>query len=276
MSHYIVSRCSPRLRKKVTKITSLCLRHGVAGGSEGGNVNTAENPNLSENRLREEREEGAIPFRLTDRVVDDVEGIARIKDMGFSVDDANEPAPENVPDSNEPVVQNGNVPDSNEQVVQNGNVPDSNEQVVQNGLLSIHNQAWRDDVYVDKAAASRGMMARLRCIDKLKNSMEVFLLLFGDGLLELILNSTNQNLPHGTVKMTKGELVRYLGMQLAISTTSGFARDDFWTSELRRKEMSRAPPYNFNLLLSKARFLLITKHLSFCSSTPPAFRDKFW
>ena len=40
--------------------------------------------------------------------------------------------------------------------------------------------------------------------------------------------------------------------------------------------MWRAPPYNFNLLLSKARFLLITKHLSFCSSTPPAFRDKFW
>ena len=146
---------------------------------------------------------------------------------------------------------------------------------MQNGLLSIHNQAWRDDVYVDKAAASRSMMARLRCIDKLKNSMEVFLLLFGDGLLELILNSTNQNLPHGTVKMTKAELVRYLGMQLAISTTSGFARDDFWTSELRRKEMWRAPPYNFNLLLSKARFLLITKHLSFCSSTPPAFRDKF-
>ena len=106
----------------------------------------------------------------------------------------------------------------------------SNEQVVQNGLLSIHNQAWRDDVYVDKTTASRSMMARLRCIDKLKNSMEVFLLLFGDGLLELILNSTNQNLPHGTMKMTKAELVRYLGMQLAISTTSGFARDDFWTS----------------------------------------------
>ena len=242
-----------------------CVRasDGVAGGSEGGNVNTAGNPNLSEDRLREEREEGAIPFRLTHRVVDDVEDIARIRDMGFSVDDDNEPAPENVPDSNEPVVQNGNV-------------PDSNEQVVQNGLLSIHNQAWRDDVYMDKAAASRGMMARLRCIDKLKNSMEVFLLLFGDGLLELILNSTNQNLPHGAVKMTKGELVRYLGMQLAISTTSGFARDDFWTSELMRKEMWRAPPYNFNLLLSKARFLLITKHLSFCSSTPPAFRDKFW
>jgi len=80
--------------------------------------------------------------------------------------------------------------------------------------------------------------------------MEVFLLLLGDGLLELILNSTNQNLPHGTVKMTKAELVRYLGMQLAISTTSGFVRDDFWTSELRRKEMWRAPPYNRPITLT--------------------------
>ena len=107
-------------------------------------MNTAENPNLSENRLREEREEGAIPFRLTDRVVDDVEGIARIKDMGFSVDDANEPAPENVPDSNEPVVQNGNVPDSNEQVVQNGLLSEEDDEVTvvkkrKSGRISMNN-----------------------------------------------------------------------------------------------------------------------------------------
>jgi len=45
------------------------------------------------------------------------------------------------------------------------------------------------------------------------------MLFFGDALLELVKNSTNQNLPHGTVKITKGELVRFLGMQLAIGTT---------------------------------------------------------
>jgi len=64
-----------------------------------------------------------------------------------------------------------------------------------------------------------------------------------------------------------GELVRFLGLQLAISTTTGFARDDFWVSDVRRKEMWRAPPYNFNLLISKTRFLLLSKRLSLASQS---------
>jgi len=71
-------------------VPSTCARasDGVAGGSEGGNVDAVGspvNPNLSEDRLRREREEGAIPFRLTDRMVDDIEDVARIRDMGFPV-----------------------------------------------------------------------------------------------------------------------------------------------------------------------------------------------
>jgi len=53
----------------------------VAGGSQGGNtdaVGSPVNPNLSQERLAREREEGTIPFKLTDRRVDDNEDIARI------------------------------------------------------------------------------------------------------------------------------------------------------------------------------------------------------
>ena len=101
-------------------------------------------------------------------------------------------------------------------------------------------------------------------------------MIFGDGVLNLVLDSTNQSLPQGTVKLTKGELVRFLGMQLAIATTTGFGRDEFWLSDVARRDMWRSPPYNFNLLMSKTRYLLILKHLSFAIDDPPPFRDKFW
>ena len=99
---------------------------------------------------------------------------------------------------------------------------------------------------------------------------------FGDGMLNLVLDSTNQNLPQGMVKVTKGELCRFLGMQFAIATTSGFTRDDFWLSDVARKDMWRTTPYNFNMLISKTRYLLILKHLSFTKDELPPFRDKFW
>ena len=167
---------------------------------------------MSDERLAAEREGGAIPFRLTERSIDNAEDIARIRDMGFAVDDDNDPLPENVP-------QNTNVTNQGDNVTTEG----------ENSLLSIHHQQWKEDLFVDKAAGSRGLRPSVRNADVMKNlsTMEVFLMFFGDGVLNLVLDSTNQNLPQGTVKVTKGELCRFLGMQFAIATTSGFTRDDF-------------------------------------------------
>ena len=61
-------------------------------------------------------------------------------------------------------------------------------------------------------------------------------------MLNLVLDSTNQNLPQGTVKLTERGLVRSLGMQLAIATTTGFGRDEFWFSDVARRDMWRSPP----------------------------------
>ena len=57
--------------------------------------------------------------------------------------------------------------------------------------------------------------------------------------------------------------------------TLGFSHNDFWISETERKKLQRTLPYNFNLLISKSRFDLISKHLSFAMNSSPTYRDKF-
>ncbi len=47
-------------------------------------------------------------------------------------------------------------------------------------------------------------------------------------------------------------------------------------SSAERRRSLRPPPYDFNNFLSKSRFDLIIKHLSYTSRMPPNFRDKFW
>ena len=78
------------------------------------------------------------------------------------------------------------------------------------------------------------------------------------------------------MKITIEELVRFIGIQLAIAMTVEFSHDDFWISEAERKKLWRAPPHNFNLLISKSRFNLISKHLSFAMNSPSTYIDKFW
>ena len=109
-----------------------------AGASAATNMNV--NVNLSTENLAREEQEGAITFRITTARVDDQEDIARIRDMGFDVDDNNEPAPENVPDTQQqqPDRQNNH------------------------GLLLDHKQEWKDDAFVDKAAPQRGKKPRIR------------------------------------------------------------------------------------------------------------------
>ena len=144
---------------------------GVPEGVNGGNAD-AENPNLSDERLAAEREEGAIPFRLTERSVDNSEDIARIRDMGFPVDDDNDPLPENVPEN---VPQNANATNQSvtNQSVTNQSVTNQGD----NSLLSNHHQQWKEDLFVDKAAGSRGLKPSILNVDvKNLTIMEVFLM----------------------------------------------------------------------------------------------------
>jgi len=90
----------------------------------------------------------------------DIEDITRLRDMGFAVDDDNDPLPENVP-------QNDDVTNQSPYVTTEG----------QNSLLSSHHQQWKEDLFVDKAAGSRGLKPSILNVDvKNLTIMEVFLM----------------------------------------------------------------------------------------------------
>ena len=61
-----------------------------------------------------------------------------------------------------------------------------------------------------------------------------------------------------------------------MATCVGFSRDDFWETEEKRKTRFRKCPYDFNDIMSRRRFQLILKHLSFTTFEPPNYRDDFF
>ena len=65
-------------------------------------------------------------------------------------------------------------------------------------------------------------------------------------------------------------------MILGMATTVGFNRNDFWMTREERKKSLRCTPCDYNNFMSKSRFELILKHLSFTTRAPPTCRDKFW
>ncbi len=75
--------------------------------------------------------------------------------------------------------------------------------------------------------------------------------------------------------MTEGEFLQYIGMWLLMSTSSGWTRNDFWsTKEYDAK--TNACPFNFTKYMSKKRFDAITRELRFTNVAPPPYRDRFW
>jgi hypothetical protein len=74
-----------------------------------------------------------------------------------------------------------------------------------------------------------------------------------------------------------GELMRFIGMHLLISTLQGWTSDEYWYYDPFPKPQEDGPcPYNFKLVMAKRRFLSITRCLVFTDIPPPLYRDKFW
>ena len=215
------------------------------------------NPNLDANIIAQEGEQNAIPSHLR-LGGNNAEDIAEVRALGFAVDDDNEPAPGNVPAPTTP--------------------PGTTEPV--NSLFQGHNQKWRSDLFVDPRNQNgcSNIGPSLPTVDTpaALSILEMFLLFFGVRLLKIIEDSTNASLPPGKVKIRKGELIRFFGMILGMATTVGFNRNEFWKTREERNKSLRCSPYDYNNFMSKSRFELILKHLSFTSRSPPTFRDKFW
>ena len=107
--------------------------------------------------------------------------------------------------------------------------------------------------------------------------LELFLLFFGEVLLrDIVLIATNINLPEGTVKVSYGEFLHWLGLWLLMSSSVGFTKDDYWRTRKERNTAERKVPYDFNDYMSRRRFELILRHISYTTIEPPNYLDKFW
>lgn len=203
----------------------------------------------------------------------DATDIAQFRAMGVTVDDDNDPAPENIPD-----VGNGDK-------VPNQESPDSSRSSP-SGLIQSHNQQWGHHL-VDQRKASvqtnvnpsvPGIPSAVR-----ENGFEnlsfgyIFILFLGKAMLQnLIIEATNARLVEdGCRKLTYGEFLRWIGIWLFISTTSGCARREYWSTSAPTLEGS-GTPYRFNHWMSRTRFEVILRYLCFApSSNQPTFVDKF-
>ena len=187
------------------------------------------------------------------------EDIALVRNMGFEVDDDNDPAPENVPDANAPPV---------------------------NGGVLLEGQEWGWDG-IDRRAMLQGAMYNGPSFTndwspKGKPFIEIFLHFFPCYFLEVtIVEATNSALlAVNAAQTTYGELLRYIGMMLLMSCYMK-SPDYFWRASARAGDCSEdeendVPSFTFNRYMSRRRYLAITAALRFTTKPPPSFRDKFW
>jgi hypothetical protein len=82
----------------------------------------------------------------------------------------------------------------------------------------------------------------------------------------------------GGAPLTFGELLRYLGIRLLMSTCMGWSTDQFWGNydNIPRDQEDDPCPYNFRDYMSRRRFIALTWYLNFTNVERPAFVDKIW
>ena len=97
-------------------------------------------------------------------------------------------------------------------------------------------------------------------------------------LQNVLLVKTNKGMERGnSPPLSLGELMRYLGMRLLMSTLQGWTLEEYWCYEPIQRPQEEGPcPYNFRNYMSKKRFKLITEHLVFTDAMAPSFHDKLW
>ena len=79
----------------------------------------------------------------------------------------------------------------------------------------------------------------------------------------------------GIAPLTNGNLLRYLGLWLLMSTLYGWKRKDFCSVTLFYQEANPCP-YRLGEFMSKRRFNAITRELRFTNTNPPSYVDIFW
>lgn len=161
------------------------------------------------------------------------------------IDDDNEPAPENIPSPTD------------------ANVGVSFGEWSHNGVCA------------RRMIGGENVKARLKNFPP--NVTPTFLQLFElmipkDFINEVILVETNKKI-NGPVLMY-GEFLVFVGLQFLMATTRCDNRRDFWS--LKNIDPFDGAPHRFGHIMSRRRFEDILQALSYTSSTPPTYKDRFW
>ena len=91
----------------------------------------------------------------------------------------------------------------------------------------------------------------------------------------VILPSTSRDIKKADIALlTLGDLLRYLGLWLLMSTCSGWKRDNFWSVTPFDQEANICP-YRLGEFVSKCRFNAINSELRFTNTNPLPYVDKF-
>jgi hypothetical protein len=185
------------------------------------------------------------------------EDIAMVRNQGFDVDDDNEPVPENVPTDDGPTVDDNN------------------------GLYE--DQTWGWDG-IDRRANNGGyeepsFTNGWTPINK--SFLDLFLHAVPYTWLTTVMMSktmeTMRRVSPNCNVLRLGEFLRYLGIRLLMSTCIGWTKEQFWrpANEAYDQECNHCP-YNLRTFMSKRRFDLITKSLTYTDAYAPIYRDKYW
>ena len=83
---------------------------------------------------------------------------------------------------------------------------------------------------------------------------------------------------HGSrAPVTFGELIRFLGIRLLMSTQQGWTVDDYWRYSLEAADQADCPcPFNMSPYMSMRRFRSINRFLTYTDAQAPAYTDRFW
>ena len=200
-----------------------------------------------------------VPGELRTLSGSNAEDIQLVRAMGFSVDDDNDPAPENVPEASGTPATNGLLegqefgPHPVDPRVANGCAYDQNPRVYK---------------YYN---FTTGMLLNVPYI-------KIYLLfLAAEYILDrVIVPATNRKLQRNTTQrpLTYGEFLRFIGIWLFLSTMSRYPRWQYWST--KPISLSWGPSVRCNNWMSAKRFNAILESLMYTNANPPPYKDRFW
>lgn len=197
---------------------------------------------------QEQNEDERGPKEITNDVRNATkENVNAMRAAGFDVDDDNDPAPENVPDT--------------------ATAPTNNIYGAWNPNLG---NCYR------KQAGGHETRAKLLGVNEIwmqgVSFFTMFLMFFPKTFLKsVILVETNKVIDGPQVSF--GEFLRFLGIWLFLSTQKGHARREYWSS--KSMDPFNGPAYRFNEWMSRNRFENIITALRYTNIQPPTYKDKF-